>query len=587
MKLRLSSTEAVSSNETFSRTEMTSISNKLLSSQVLKLILIFCIIDLSSLITLVNCSSSSSSRIITKSSSSYHNPPILSSNHNQRRSEDEVVHVVFSAHGNHSVSSTEGQVIQSVDHKPQPLQKEITVVNQAPENPTSLISHSYQTPSTASSLSPSSSSPAFPLPSTNTSRTSAGRRPAAKGLISAIAYILAQHLETEKRKKSNVTKGVNLRHVLPTNGTTKSILSDVDDDLVTAESSLLSSTTAKSLANWLKDALLGTKWRRKQPDADSEPSDILMIGGHPPPPPLHHFPPHALQPGHPALAPPGHYGAQPPPPFIPPPDGFPSPYSPDSVLLPPELMQDTGIEYWLNFIEQAAVQNEASSDAPQKYLQHRHPPSHDHYSDKYESGSVGIGEKPAKTGPNSIRDELMLDGTESDPENPESPLSNTDRNGHERHRQASMSSSASHASTAEKGSDTAPRCDKFTSHICVDDFEYPEQAIVDEIYKRREIFELMYSDDGSKSDSPMVDGIPRDVEESFVYETYDASDPNSVAASSSSSSVRGSSTSQSKVSGYVCPSEVLYGKPKLARNVNGDWKVIVNAVSILKSHRSC
>ena len=28
--------------------------------------------------------------------------------------------------------------------------------------------------------------------------------------------------------------------------------------------------------------------------------------------------------------------------------------------------------------------------------------------------------------------------------------------------------------------------------------------------------------------------------------------------------------------GYLCPSEVLYAMPKRARNVNGDWRVIVN-----------
>lgn len=111
----------------------------------------------------------------------------------------------------------------------------------------------------------------------------------------------------------------------------------------------------------------------------------------------------------------------------------------------------------------------------------------------------------------------------------------------------------------------SPRCDKFTEHICVDDFEYPEQAIVDEVYKRREIFQLLYSDDGSRETGggqSLVDGIPRDVEEGYAYEG------NPQAAASSLSAAK---------AGYVCPSEVLYGKPKLARNRNGDWKVIVNA----------
>lgn len=67
-------------------------------------------------------------------------------------------------------------------------------------------------------------------------------------------------------------------------------------------------------------------------------------------------------------------------------------------------------------------------------------------------------------------------------------------------------------------SNNAPRCDKFTPDICVDDFEYPEQAIIDEIQKKRDVFELMYSE--VKDNEPLVDGIPRDVEESYNYDYY-------------------------------------------------------------------
>lgn len=84
----------------------------------------------------------------------------------------------------------------------------------------------------------------------------------------------------------------------------------------------------------------------------------------------------------------------------------------------------------------------------------------------------------------------------------------------------------------------SPRCDKFTPDICVDDFEYPEQAILDEINKKKQLFDLMYAE------------------------------------------VSNSSELASKVNsqtGFVCPSEIMFGRPKLARNKEGTWKVIVNA----------
>ena len=503
---------------------------------VFKFALILIIIELSCLIKRADCLSPVSSFIRPKGPQ-------------QRFPEDEVVHVVFSAHGNHSVPASEIQVLQSLVYQ-QKLQKQQISLKQASTHPTASFPSPSHSAASNQSASSSSSSNFKSSDSIRSNSTKLLRAPQ-KSLVSAIAFMLAKHLERENRISNNETKVLK-----EAANRTKS---NRDEDLNTAESSILSTITAKNLANWLKDSLLGSKWRRKQPDSDYDNSDVYMVA----PPGSHQFPPEAMQPGHPALAPPGHYGHHAPPPFIPPPDGFPSPYSPDSVLLPPELMQDTGIEYWLNFIEHAAHQNE--QEAARKKMQ-----MYDDYDHQSEPASVGIGEKPKKMGPNSIRDELMLDGSESDPENPETH--DPDRGGN-RHRQPAMSpSSAATATSSEKVTDnSAPRCDKFTPHICVDDFEYPEQAIVDEIYKRREIFELMYSDDGSKSDNPMVDGIPRDVEESFVYETYESEDSNGVSASNLKSS---------KVSGYICPSEVLYGKPKLARNVNGDWKVIVNAVSL-------
>lgn len=180
-----------------------------------------------------------------------------------------------------------------------------------------------------------------------------------------------------------------------------------------------------------------------------------------------------------------------------------------------------------------------------------------------------------------------------------------------------------------------PRCDKFTPDICVDDFEYPEQAIIDEIQKKRDVFELMYSE--VKDNEPLVDGIPRDVEESYNYDYYYLGGKSNMSQAGSqlaptrlakqqqvvaggrksslgplgpdSTDVRslwqfdsamanidgmdaliGAITPQSAPSsshpqqvqsppqtGFICPSEVMYGKPKLAKNKKGFWKVIVNA----------
>lgn len=174
---------------------------------------------------------------------------------------------------------------------------------------------------------------------------------------------------------------------------------------------------------------------------------------------------------------------------------------------------------------------------------------------------------------------------------------------------SSLESKVPHDADSEIiAANSGPRCDKFTPDICVDDFEYPEQAIIDEIQKKRDVFELMYSE--VKDNEPLVDGIPRDVEESYNYDYYyygavkggaKGGWPNAEANLSSAGSypvpqfdgmdaLIGAITPQAAPSsphtqqvqsppttGFICPSEVMYGKPKLAKNKKGFWKVIVNA----------
>ena len=382
------------------------------------------------------------------------------------------------------------------------------------------------------------------------------------------------------------------------------------DDLITSENTQsILTTTAKNIASWIRDSFFGSKlFRNRNTETKQETPSVHYLNPIGPAYPNSYLPPsgghdpnrqsfgQSFGHSHGQMAPPGspplHLPGAPPlpyapnhfiPNFIPPPEGFPSPYSPDSMMIPPEFLQDTGIDYWLNFIESAAHASAEKNPGSSEEDTHAHRP-------------IKIGEKPSK-GPNSIRDEIIDDG------DPMYQRKNSGQNsGHFPERPNSgqdfdrlPSSSPSEQSMSTNPIDImTPRCDKFTPSICVDDFEYPEQAIVDEIYKRKEIFELMYSGDtGSKgsmsasasgsgndahassssSSIPLVDGIPKEVEESYVYETYDDAHAHFGSQSSSSSLA-------SPNSGYVCPSEVLHGKPKLARNMAGDWKVIVNAVSL-------
>jgi hypothetical protein len=241
------------------------------------------------------------------------------------------------------------------------------------------------------------------------------------------------------------------------------------------------------------------------------------------------------------------YVAPPPPqvlpPLLSPPNSFPGPHDPEALFLPQNMFEESGIKYWLKFIENAGNDENIHSDEYNGRPTMTHDDSRMRRPTKYSSRPkpIDIGDKPNSDDDND--DNESEDESEENNENEDDMEEPTDE---------PKSSGSSHS---KQKYDTTPRCDKFTSDICVDDFEYPEQAIVDEIYKRRDIFELMYSE--VSGNVPLVDGIPRDVEESYNYDYYynDNKDPQ---ASGSGFGDEEKQLSPGKGSS-VCPTE---GEPK-------------------------
>ncbi|XP_065284660.1 uncharacterized protein [Dermacentor albipictus] len=108
-----------------------------------------------------------------------------------------------------------------------------------------------------------------------------------------------------------------------------------------------------------------------------------------------------------------------------------------------------------------------------------------------------------------------------------------------------------------------PRCDRFSEDICLDDFEYPTAAILDAISRQRARFDTMYAE--VRDRSPQVDGVTRKQEERYTQRHY-------FGAAERDNRPR----DYAPEGGFLCPSEILYERPRRARNHLGVWKVIVN-----------
>lgn len=227
--------------------------------------------------------------------------------------------------------------------------------------------------------------------------------------------------------------------------------------------------------------------------------------------------------------------------------------NPSSFMFLPPLSDTQGIDYWLKLIENANIDDK-------DYV---------HFPDGKEVKAKQGKSKKSKNkelGGKIKKNEITLVNDDYEEENHKNYINSDTRL----------------RSTKPIEYDTSPRCDKFTDDICVDDFEYPEHAIVDEIYKRKDLFQLMYSE--VKGDQPLVDGMSRDMEENFSSDYYYNNDPEGDdyegyydGANKTMLQDDGHNDGKKEKVGFVCRSEVLYAKPKLAKNIKGKWRVIVNA----------
>merc|ERR1711876_17782 len=104
--------------------------------------------------------------------------------------------------------------------------------------------------------------------------------------------------------------------------------------------------------------------------------------------------------------------------------------------------------------------------------------------------------------------------------------------------------------------------------FCIEDPEYPEYEIANKI-SQDPIFLKKYSDVPDQSADDLVEHIAAPQEASFDYSYY-------TGASKGPSPY--DATHWIGPEGYLCPSDVKYAMPKRARNVNGDWRVIVNGI---------
>nr|CAH0105477.1 unnamed protein product [Daphnia galeata] len=111
----------------------------------------------------------------------------------------------------------------------------------------------------------------------------------------------------------------------------------------------------------------------------------------------------------------------------------------------------------------------------------------------------------------------------------------------------------------------APKCsNNGTDTYCLKDSEYPEKEVKYAIVYDPLVLKK-YADVGDQSADNLADGLTSLAEEHFDYSNYEGK-----------FFEKGHWSGEE---GYICPSDVIYGRPARAMNVEGEWRVIVQEIA--------
>ncbi|XP_035705465.1 LIM domain-containing protein A isoform X2 [Folsomia candida] len=137
-----------------------------------------------------------------------------------------------------------------------------------------------------------------------------------------------------------------------------------------------------------------------------------------------------------------------------------------------------------------------------------------------------------------------------------------------------------------------PECASKNKHFynitfCLEDHLYPLETILWALRQYGDFAHKIISDVTYQSADNLVTGLTRAEEEGYTYKHYfGQSHAQHTNLEQYKPPYHGYTykTDYFKKGGYICPSDIYYGRPKRAMNTYGQWKVIVNVDHVPKLH---
>ncbi len=124
---------------------------------------------------------------------------------------------------------------------------------------------------------------------------------------------------------------------------------------------------------------------------------------------------------------------------------------------------------------------------------------------------------------------------------------------------------------SDEGFSPEGNCLKYTDSICLNADDYPGESILSVLSRNRRVGSDLVADVIDQSADSLIDGVTSAQENSYTFNHY--------YGSMSSSNRRQDDVGHrdfAEEGGFLCPSEIMYAKPKRGKTAQGEWKDIVN-----------
>ncbi len=119
-------------------------------------------------------------------------------------------------------------------------------------------------------------------------------------------------------------------------------------------------------------------------------------------------------------------------------------------------------------------------------------------------------------------------------------------------------------------------CQHYTDSLCIEAAAYHGEEILSLLSQNRRVGSNLIADVTDQDADALIDGVTSAQESKYTVSHYYGDEEGGEGENRRQGSSKGRTRDFAQDGGFLCPSEILYAKPKRGKTAQGEWKDIVN-----------